>query len=96
MSYLYPRQDTLRHSFGRPLALGRSSARSPYEGRPELYSAFSVVDDAKNKAQKLSAEATKEFDKASAAAQAKTGAIELYSAQFYAACTVGGLMACVS
>jgi solute carrier family 25 phosphate transporter 3 len=55
-----------------------------------------VVDDAKDKANALSAEAAKEFEKASAKAQAKTGHIELYSAQYYAACTFGGLLACVS
>lgn len=54
-----------------------------------------MVEDAKDKASKLSAEATKEFEKASSAAQAKTGKIELYSGKFYAACTFGGLLACV-
>jgi solute carrier family 25 (mitochondrial phosphate transporter), member 3 len=38
----------------------------------------------------------KEFSKASNAAQAKAGKIELYSAKYYAACTFGGIMACVS
>jgi solute carrier family 25 phosphate transporter 3 len=28
-------------------------------------------------------------------AQAKAGGIELYSAKYYAACTVGGILACV-
>lgn len=59
----------------------------------DLYPAYSTIED---KAKKLSAEATAEFNKASAAAQAKTGAMELYSGQFYAACTLGGMMACVS
>lgn len=72
------------------------SNRTPLQARPELYSAYSVVDDAKGKAQKLSVEATKEFEKASAKAQAKAGHIELYSGKYYAACTIGGLMACVS
>ncbi|XP_044714900.1 mitochondrial carrier protein [Hirsutella rhossiliensis] len=67
---------------------------TPYQARPELYGAFSAVDDAKGKANKLGNEAAREFEKASAAAQAKTGKMELYSGKFYAACTVGGLMAC--
>ncbi|CRK19156.1 hypothetical protein BN1708_017724, partial [Verticillium longisporum] len=50
-----------------------------YQARPELYGAYSTVDDVKGKAQKLSSEAAKEFEKASAAAQAKAGRIELYS-----------------
>ncbi|KAH6675497.1 mitochondrial carrier domain-containing protein [Halenospora varia] len=64
------------------------------QARAELYTTWSAIDDAKNKANALSAEATKEFEKASAAAQAKVGGIELYSAQYYAACTFGGLLAC--
>lgn len=59
----------------------------------DLYPAYSTIED---KAKKLSAEATAEFNKASAAAQGKAGKMELYSGQFYAACTFGGLMACVS
>lgn len=70
--------------------------RTPLEARTELYPIWSAIDDAKNKANSLSSEAAKEFDKASAAAQAKTGKIELYSAQYYAACSFGGLLACVS
>ena len=101
MSYLYPRQDTLHKTFASPAVLSQSQngvkARStPYQARPELYGAWSVVDDAKDKANKLGAEATKEFEKASAAAQSKAGKIELYSGKYYAACTFGGLMACVS
>lgn len=95
MSYLYPRQDALLSTFGHPLA-PKQPKKVFYRGRPELYSAYSVIDDAKDKANKLSAEATKEFEKASAKAQAKTGKIELFSGQYYAACTLGGLLACVS
>ncbi len=70
--------------------------RTPLQASSELYTTWSVVDDTKNKANALSTEATKEFEKASAKAQAKTGHIELYSAKYYAACTFGGLLACVS
>lgn len=99
MSYLYPRRDVLQQRFGQcvhPCRFGHAVASKPstQQIRPEQYAAFSIVDDTKNKANKLSAEATKEFEKASAAAQAKTGHIELYSAKYYAACTFGGLMAC--
>jgi len=105
MSYLYPSHEALKKGFAHPLTrrpqpssdqAAAATRRSPYQGRIELYSAFSVVDDAKGKAKKLSAEATAEFEKASAAAQAKTGKIELYSGAYYAACTFGGLLACVS
>jgi solute carrier family 25 (mitochondrial phosphate transporter), member 3 len=67
---------------------------SKWTARQELYSVWSAVDDAKDKAAKLSDAAVAEFEKASNKAQAKAGAIELYSAKYFAACTVGGIMAC--
>lgn len=70
-------------------------AKSNNLARSELYSAWSVADDAKAKTAQLSDAAVKEFNKASDAAQAKAGKIELYSAKYYAACTFGGLLACV-
>jgi solute carrier family 25 phosphate transporter 3 len=65
-----------------------------WRANESLYSAWSVQDDVKAKAAKLSDAATKELNKASSAAQAKTGKIELFSLEYYAACTFGGLMAC--
>lgn len=105
MAYLYPRQDVLQRTFSGPSAFSQPqrhnglqvrSKATPYQARPELYQIYSIVDDTKKGAKKLSAEATAEFEKASTAAQTKTGKIELYSAQYYAACTFGGLLACVS
>jgi solute carrier family 25 phosphate transporter 3 len=101
MSPLIPKLETLQKTFGDPYNLGRppnspkADGATPRQARLELYSAYSVVDDAKNKAKKLSAEATKEFEAASQKTQAKTGHIELYSGKYYAACTFGGLLACV-
>jgi len=71
-----------------------SAPRTRYQAREELYRAWSSVDDVKATASKVGGVAAKEFEKASSAAQAKTGKIELYSAKYYAACTFGGLMAC--
>jgi solute carrier family 25 phosphate transporter 3 len=106
MPLLFPTQGTLHDVFHPAIPFGRrpdppaepapAPKRTPLQARSELYTAWSVVDNAKDKASKLSAEATKEFEKASAKAQAKTGHIELYSAKYYAACTFGGLLACVS
>jgi solute carrier family 25 (mitochondrial phosphate transporter), member 3 len=100
MSYLYPGFDVLHQSFAPHGAVGRSPhalkpKASRYQARPELYGAYSVVDDAKAKTKQLGAEASKEFEKASAAAKSKAGKLELYSGQYYAACTVGGMLACV-
>jgi solute carrier family 25 phosphate transporter 3 len=99
---LFPNSDALHNTFGSPYSRVRSQGKpsaggaTPYQARPELYPAYSVIDDAKNKAQKLSAEATKEFEAASQKAQSKAGHIELFSGKYYAACTIGGMMACVS
>ncbi|ROT35289.1 mitochondrial phosphate carrier protein [Sodiomyces alkalinus F11] len=100
MPPLYPGQDILRRCFAGAQetpapVLETCSQPSRYQARPDLYSAaFSTVDDAKGKAHKLSAEAAREFEKASAAAQAKAGKVELYTGKYYAACTFGGLLAC--
>jgi solute carrier family 25 (mitochondrial phosphate transporter), member 3 len=101
MPLLFPTQDTLHNVFHSSLPFGLAQRpaepqRTPLQARSELYPAWSVIDNAKEKANKLSAEATKELEKASAKAQAKAGAIELYSPKYYAACTFGGLLACVS
>ncbi|KAB5579873.1 mitochondrial carrier domain-containing protein [Coniochaeta sp. 2T2.1] len=92
---LYPRQEVLQHTFGNPALFRQSHDKpTPYQARPELYGAYSVVDDAKNKAHKLSDEATREFNAASQKAQATVGGIPLYSGKYYATCTIGGMMAC--
>ncbi|OTA84561.1 hypothetical protein M434DRAFT_400402 [Hypoxylon sp. CO27-5] len=99
MSYLFPNQHILHQSFGSPLnqrvRTSPASKPTPFQARPELYAAYSVVDDAKNKAQQLSSEAQKEFDKAGDAAKGSTPKkLELYTPTFYAAATFGGLLAC--
>jgi solute carrier family 25 (mitochondrial phosphate transporter), member 3 len=101
MPLLFPTQDILHDVFHSSTPFGRlqrpaEPRRTPLQARSNLYPAWSVVDDAKAKANALSAEATKEFEKASAKAQAKAGHIELYSPKYYATCTLGGLLACVS
>lgn len=93
----YPSMDTVQGSMYTPTATRFAHGKpTPYQARPELYAAFSVVDDAKDKAKQLSAEAQKEFDKAAAKAKPAASKMELYSPSYYAACTFGGLMACVS
>lgn len=101
MVLLFPSPETVQNVLVNPvlgsrLQNGLSPRGTPYQARPELYSAYSVVDDAKNKAKQLSDEAAKEFDLAAKKAQGNNGKIELYSSKYYAACTFGGLLACVS
>ena len=73
-----------------------STPKSLQSRNAPYFPIWSVAEDAKSKANALSEEAQRELQKASAAAQAKTGQIELYSTKYYAACTFGGLVACVS
>ena len=100
MPLLLPTQETLRDVFATrapfPQPASISEAQKQHETpRSSLFPAFSAVDDMKSKAGALSKEAQEEINKASHAAQAKAGKIELYSAKYYAACTLGGLIACV-
>ncbi|CAK7267180.1 Cu/Pi carrier [Sporothrix epigloea] len=83
---LFPGRDTLQMGFG--------AAHNSVMAHPERCVAYSVVDDAKDRAQKLSHEAAKEFEKGVAASRPKKQSIELYSGTYYAACTFGGLLAC--
>ena len=53
------------------------------------FPAWNVIDETKK-------EASRELDAASQKAQATTGKIEPWTAKYYAACTFGGLLACVS
>lgn len=65
------------------------------EQKRETFPAWSVVEDTKRKADALGKEAAREYNIVSQKAQAKTGKIEPWTAKYYAACTVGGMMACV-
>lgn len=64
--------------------------------RREPFPAWSAIDEAKKKADAFAHEAAREFDVASHKAQEKAGKIEPWTPKYYAACTVGGLLACVS
>jgi len=102
MPHLFPAQATLSDVLSPQLPFGRSLNQTAPPKRymssamADLYPAWSAVDDMKSKAGTLSEEAQREIQKASQAAQAKAGKIELYSPKYYAACTFGGLLACVS
>lgn len=59
------------------------------------FPAYSVIEDTKSKTDAMTKEASREFNTASQKAQSATGKIEPWSGKYYAACTVGGLLACV-
>lgn len=97
MASFFPTASALSATFGHATpykAQPSTPKRSPLQARAGLYSAWSVAEDTKQKAVQLSDAAAKEVGKASAAARAQTGQIELYSAKYYAACTFGGMLAC--
>ncbi|KAJ5233513.1 mitochondrial phosphate carrier protein [Penicillium citrinum] len=77
----------LKQDFGPAQGLIVSKRREPFQ-------AWSAIDDAKTKAEAIGKEAAREFELASEKAQQKTGKIEPWSARYYAACTVGGMLAC--
>ena len=98
---IFPTSGTISEVFSNrhPLTAARSQELTPKPSQIKIarsqFSVWSVTEDAKSKVNALSEEAQREIKKASATAQAKTGQIELYSAQYYAACIFGGLLACV-
>ena len=98
---LFPTSGAVNQVFSsrHPLTAARSQESTPkplqIKDTGSQFPIWSVSEDTKSKVNALSEEAQREIKKASATAQAKTGQIELYSAKFYAACTFGGLLACV-
>ncbi|KAG8623258.1 hypothetical protein KVT40_008234 [Elsinoe batatas] len=100
MPSLFPGLDALSSTFGAnsPLNLTNKPVQQRKTAttfsRTDIFQTWSVADDAKAKAQGVGDVVVKDYQKASAAAQAKAGNIELYSGKYYAACTFGGLLAC--
>ena len=93
----FPNPGALRQCFAPTSPFYSKPVQAEPTERPSrnAFQTWSAVDDVKGKASQLSAKAEAEYSKASAAAQAKAGKMELYSPKFYAACTFGGVMACV-
>ncbi|KAI9902980.1 hypothetical protein N3K66_002332 [Trichothecium roseum] len=84
MAPFFPPRDALQGSIYNPLAThhhheAQQSKATPWQARPELYGAYSVVDNPKGVIKNVGA---------------KTGRIELYSGKYYAACVFSGLLAC--
>ncbi|KAF2468057.1 mitochondrial carrier [Lindgomyces ingoldianus] len=100
MQSIFPTQKTLVQafagcsSFQSVNAESQSKYPSKWLARHELYPVWSTVEDAKNKAAKLSDAAVAELEKASHKAQDTTGKIVMYSPKFYTACIFGGVLAC--
>lgn len=98
MPIIFPAQNTLAEVFRSSSPFSRPKPKDSIREHPlrsPIFSAWSAVDTVKEKAGELSNEAAREFEKASSIAQQKAGVIELYSPKYYAACTIGGILACV-
>ena len=94
MSTLFPAPAALKSSFAPSSPFRRGAAPQP-KPRSDDFTIYSAVDDVKSKAGQLRQEAQAEYSKLSKEAQVKTGEIPLYSGKYFAACTIGGILACV-
>jgi len=83
---LFPSLNVLGNAFGgcSPFAAVQQPA-APRRSVEHLYQSWDALEDAKSKTAAIGSEVAKEYTKASNAAQAKAGAIELYSGKYYAA-----------
>jgi solute carrier family 25 (mitochondrial phosphate transporter), member 3 len=89
MPSLFPSMSALSATFGGASPMRQSqpepAKRQNYAARSDLYSAWSVAEDAQKKTEQAAAVVAKEYTKASEIAQSKAGKIELYSGKYYAA-----------
>lgn len=82
MPSLFPSSSALSAFFGNATPESTEQRRSRHDVPAGRYQTWSVTEDAERKASELSHAAAKEYQKASAAAQAKAGNIELYSGKY--------------
>jgi solute carrier family 25 phosphate transporter 3 len=87
MPSLFPSSNALSAVFGGKATSTDSTTeqkqqRSQHDAPAGRYQIWSVTEDAERKASELSKAAAKEYQKASAVAQAKVGGIELYSGKY--------------
>ena len=85
-----------QHPVGNPKNMRPETSTAPELLKREPFPAWSALDDAKQKADSFTKEATREYEVASQKVQARTGHIEPWTAKYYATCTFGGMLACVS
>ena len=93
---MIPSQSALAAAFPQHPMILKHDVSSSVQAKREPFPAWSAIDDIKGKADAAGKEVAREYQLASEKAQQKAGTIELYSAEYYAACTFGGLLACVS
>ena len=82
MPSLFPSSTALSAVFGKTTPESTEKKSSRHDVPAGRYQTWSVTEDAERKASELSHAAAKEYQKASAVAQAKAGNIELYSGKY--------------
>ncbi|KAJ9500609.1 Cu/Pi carrier [Exophiala xenobiotica] len=88
---LFPSSEAISQAFCPTSPYYKPSAKpTEHPQKRPIFSSWSAADTAKD----LGKAAQNEYSRMSEKAQAKAGGIELYSAKYYAACTVGGILAC--
>ena len=92
---LFPNQSAISQTFLPTSPFYRPAKPVEHPQKRPIFSSWAAAETVKDKAVQLTDAAAKEYEKASDKAQAKVGGIELYSGKYYAACTVGGILACV-
>ena len=93
---MLPSQSALAAAFPQHPMIPKHDVSASVQAKREPFPAWSAIDDIKSKADVAGKEVAREYQLASEKAQQKAGKIELYTAKYYAACTLGGLLACVS
>ncbi|GKZ87885.1 hypothetical protein AnigIFM59636_005801 [Aspergillus niger] len=95
---MFPSEGDIARAFASQSPLGQPQQIQQPEAaglkRRQPFPAWNVIEDIEKKADAIAKEASREFDVASQKAQAKTGKIEPWTPKYYAACTVGGMLAC--
>ena len=95
MPGLFPDSTAIYNNFLPTSCFYKPPKPAAHPQKRPIFSTWSAADTVKDKAVELTDVAAKEIEKASGKTQAKVGGIELYSGKYYAACTLGGIMACV-
>lgn len=91
MPSIFPTLDNL---FASSISPPFQPKATPYQANASLFPTWSIGDDIKKEAKHLGTELQHEVDKASVEVHKHTGEIKLYSAKYFTACTIGGILAC--
>ena len=92
---LFPCQSAISQSFLPTSPFYKPAKPVEHPQKRPIFSSWAAADTVKDKAIDLTEAAGREYEKASSKTQSKVGGIELYSGKYYAACTFGGILACV-